>query len=374
MNIQKVCIIGAGNVGISLAVDISASSVKDIVLLTTKNELSSKEFTKIDSDSGKIFKTSRINVTTDYGKGIEGSDIVFITLPSFMIESCVKEVSKYSPKIIIFVPGYGGKEFFCEKLIEQGCLVAGFDRSPYVARLSGSYEVVASTKKSVRLGCISREKTEYVCELLLSFLSFECRPVDNYLTVTLTPSNPILHTARLYTIFKDAKAESIFPSMIKFYGDWNDLSSNILLDMDSELQSICNSFSDIDLSGVIPLSIHYESDTVESLTNKIKSIKSWHNLDSPMKKIGDHYLIDLESRYFQEDFPFGLCVLKAFAQIVDVETPVMDEVLCWYQKLSGLQFSDFGGKLDIKAIPFGSVPQRFGILNPSDVEKFYFGR
>ena len=49
MNIQKVCIIGAGNVGISLAVDISASSVKDIVLLTTKNELSSKEFTKIDS-------------------------------------------------------------------------------------------------------------------------------------------------------------------------------------------------------------------------------------------------------------------------------------------------------------------------------------
>ena len=374
MNIQKVCIIGAGNVGISLAVDISASSVKDIVLLTTKNELSSKEFTKIDSDSGKIFKTSRINVTTDYGKGIEGSDIVFITLPSFMIESCVKEVSKYSPKIIIFVPGYGGKEFFCEKLIEHGCLVAGFDRSPYVARLSGSYEVVASTKKSVRLGCISSEKTEYVCELLLSFLSFECRPVDNYLTVTLTPSNPILHTARLYTIFKDAKAESIFPSMIKFYGDWNDLSSKILLDMDSELQSICNSFSDIDLSGVIPLSIHYESDTVESLTNKIKSIKSWHNLDSPMKKIGDHYLIDLESRYFQEDFPFGLCVLKAFAQIVDVETPVMDEVLCWYQKLSGLQFSDFGGKLDIKAIPFGSVPQRFGILNPSDVEKFYFGR
>ncbi len=49
MNIQKVCIIGAGNVGISLAVDISASSVKDIVLLTTKNELSSKEFTKMST-------------------------------------------------------------------------------------------------------------------------------------------------------------------------------------------------------------------------------------------------------------------------------------------------------------------------------------
>ena len=374
MNIQKVCIIGAGNVGISLAVDISASSVKDIVLLTTKNELSSKEFTKIDSDSGKIFKTSRINVTTDYGKGIEGSDIVFITLPSFMIESCVKEVGKYSPKIIIFVPGYGGKEYFCEKLIEHGCLVAGFDRSPYVARLSGSYEVVASTKKSVRLGCMSREQSKYVCDLLSSFLSFECRAVDNYLTIAFTPSNPILHTARLYSMFKDAVVESSFPKMIKFYGEWNDSSSKVLLDMDLELQSICKSFSAIDLSGVIPLSVHYESDSVESLTKKIKSIKSWHNLDSPMKMNGETYFIDLESRYFQEDFSFGLCILKAYAQIVGVETPVMDSVLWWYQKLSGLQFIDSEGKLDIKTISFGSIPQRFGITKPSDVEKFYFGR
>ena len=235
-------------------------------------------------------------------------------------------------------------------------------------------EVVCSTKKSVRLACMTRKYTEKLCNLLSDMVDFECLPLDNYLTVALTPSNPILHTARLFSIFKDATAELNFPSMIKFYGDWNDLSSKTLLDMDSELQAICKSFSAIDLSGVIPLSIHYESASVEALTSKIKSIKSWNKLNSPMKKIGDKYFIDLESRYFQEDFPFGLCVLKAYAQITCVKTPVMNSVLYWYQKLSGVQFLDSNGNLDTRAIVCGSITQRFGITKPSDMENFYLGR
>lgn len=372
MTVKKICIIGAGNVGISLAVDLSISGVTDIVLLTKKWICYPRNLLKLTVT--QEYKSNKIYVTTDYGKGIEGADIIFVTLPSFMIESCVKEISKYLPKIIVFVPGYGGKEFFCEKLIEGGCLITGFDRSPYVARLSGRYEVVSSTKKGVRLACMSREKTEYVCELLSSFLNFECRSVDNYLTVAFTPSNPILHTARLYSIFKNATAESAFPQMIKFYSEWNNLSSRVLLDMDLEVQAICSSFAGINLSGVIPLSVHYEADSVESLTKKIKSIKSWHNLDSPMKIKGAQYFIGLESRYFQEDFLFGLCIFKVYAQITGVETPVMDKVLSWYQNLSGDVFLDYEGNLDIKAISCGSIPQRFGITKLCDVEKFYLRR
>lgn len=374
MSVGKICVVGAGNVGIALAVDVSVKSGREVILLTKKNGLESEEFVKIDSDTGRTCRSNKISVTSEYNIGIEGANLVFITLPSFMAEACMKEISMYSPKILVFVPGYGGKEFYCKQLIEKGCLVAGFDRSPYVARLSSRHEVVASTKKSVRLGCMTRRHTGELCGLLSDMVDFECHPLDNYLTVALTPSNPILHTARLYSIFKDAAADARLSGMIKFYGEWSDESSRILLDMDAELQSICRCFKNIDLSGVIPLSVHYESDSVEALTQKIRSIKSWHNLDSPVKRMDGHYFIDLESRYFQEDFSFGLSILKAYAQIVGVATPTMDKVLCWYQRLSGVHFFDSEGNLATKVIDGGSVPQRFGITKVCDVEKFYLGR
>ena len=74
-----------------------------------------------------------------------------------------------------------------------------------------------------------------------------------------------------------------------------------------------------------------------------------------MKIKGAQYFIDLESRYFQEDFLFGLCIFKAYAQITGVETPVMDKVLSWHQNLSGDVFLDYEGNLDIKAISCGSI-------------------
>lgn len=369
MSINKICVVGAGNVGIALAVDISVISGKEVILLTQKTDLLSTDFVKIDSDTGKICKSNKIRVTSDYKIGIENADIVFITLPSFLIESCVKKITCFSPKIIVFVPGYGGKEYYCKHLIEKGCLVAGFDRSPYVARLSSKYEVFASTKKSVRLACLTRKMTTEICSLISNITNFVCNPVDNYLVVAFTPSNPILHTARLYTIFKSATTGAAFSKMIKFYGEWNDESSEVLLAMDCELQKICKQFKNIDLSEVIPLSIHYESDSVKALTNKITSIQSWHNLDSPMKSINGEFFIDLESRYFQEDFLFGLCILKAYAQIVNVKTPVMDKVLSWYQDLSGTRVLDSTGKLNKNVI--GSIPQRFGFITVDDVERFY---
>lgn len=371
MSTGKICVVGAGNVGVALAVDVSVKTGREVIILTKKNGLESGEFVKIDSDTGRTCTSNKISVTSEYNVGIEGADFVFITLPSFMIESCMKEISMYFPKILVFVPGYGGKEFLCGELEEKGCLVAGFDRSPYVARLSSRHEVVASTKKSVRLGCMTRRHTGELCGLLSSMVDFECHPLDNYLTVALTPSNPILHTARLYSIFKDATADTRLSGMIKFYGEWNDESSRMLLDMDTELQSICRCFKNIDLSGVIPLSVHYESDSVVALTQKIRSIKSWHNLDSPMKRVGGHYFIDLESRYFQEDFSFGLSILKAYAQIVGVATPTMDKVLCWYQGLSGVRLLDSSMELADELLAGGSVPQRFGVKTISDAEGFY---
>jgi hypothetical protein len=44
-------------------------------------------------------------------------------------------------------------------------------------------------------------------------------------------------------------------------------------------------------------------------------------------------VLDLRSRYFTEDFPYGLDLLRQLAKEKNVNTPTMDEVQRWGQQM-----------------------------------------
>ena len=47
---------------------------------------------------------------------------------------------------------------------------------------------------------IPSARAEECCRLIEGIYGIPCRPIPNFLNLTMTPSNPILHTARLRTI------------------------------------------------------------------------------------------------------------------------------------------------------------------------------
>lgn len=367
----NICIVGAGNVGLSAAVDISQNEAYSVCLLTSKaNLLSDKTLYKHDTDKDITLTGNKIIITSDYDFALSSAEIVLITLPTFLIKSFIEKLESYNPKLILFIPGYGGKEFFCNNLLQKGVIISGLDRSPYVARLTDINHVNASAKRSIRVGALGH-KNDNIAELIESLFSIPCSQVKNYLTVTFTPSNPILHTSRLCSLFHEATFETEFTRMIKFYAEWNNSSSELLLKMDNELMNICKAFSGIDLSGVIPSSQHYESKTPLELTNKISSIVSLHNIDSPMVKNDNKYFIDKNSRYFHEDFLHGLVILKAFAIIASIKTPNMDSVLRWYEKLTTSNILDESDTLIFNKLEDIGIPQNYGIKTKADVYSFY---
>lgn len=335
--LKNICVIGAGNVGVASAVDFSLNSECNVSLLTSKaKSLTVASFKIIDTDTNNIRTGKNITVSDDYNEVLSDADLVVITVPSFCVELVIEKVSNFNPKIILFTPGYGGKEKYCERLIEEGCAITGFDRSPYICRLSEPTVVSASKKSKIRLGCLNTNNPSEICKLYESLFEFEVELLPNYLTVALTPSNPVLHTSRLYAMFKEAKLSTPFSRMIKFYAEWNDESSDVMLKMDSELQNLCRkieSVENIDLSKVIPLSVHYESPTVQAMTAKISHIKSFQNINSPLVEKNGSYFIDDKSRYFKEDFDFGLAILQNYGIKYDVPTPTMGLVMDWYKKL-----------------------------------------
>jgi hypothetical protein len=82
--------------------------------------------------------------------------------------------------------------------------------------------------------------------------------------------------------------------------------------------------------GSIPTILdYYESTDAVSLTNKLKSIQAFKGLKSPMKKVDGGYIPDFGSRYFTEDFPYGLHIVQSQARQHGVSTPMIDEILLW---------------------------------------------
>lgn len=109
-----------------------------------------------------------------------------------------------------------------------------------------------------------------------------------------------------------------------------------MLGIDSELQKMCKVLTEIDMRGVVSLKTHYESPTVSDLTRKIRSIPSFKGIYAPLIPTqSNEFRIDVNSRFFTEDFPYGLCIIKGFCEICGISTPYIDKVLQWYPGIYG---------------------------------------
>lgn len=368
---MKIAIIGAGNIGTAMAAKISEDKKNDVCIYSTRAQKWLDIITYIDIRTGEKKKSNKIKVTDKLDKCVSGANIVFVTYPSFLRKDCIDDIAEYCVKgcLVVFVPGGGGIEYFCEGLREKQCIVAGTDRVPCVSRLIQYGESVQiDWKKSVRGSCLFGATTEYVVDLLSKVLQLKCFPLKNYLVITLTPANQIMHPVRLYSLFKYANAETEFEQQIPFYREWDDDTSHILLACDNELQNLCKNLKKLELEEVVPLGVHYESMTPSEMTKKLRSIPSFSNIKTPLKKHDDgKYRIDFESRYFQEDFPYGLCIIKSIAELCHMETPWIDRILCWDENIENKEYF-VDGKWCGKDLKSTNIPQVNGIQT---LDEFY---
>lgn len=101
------------------------------------------------------------------------------------------------------------------------------------------------------------------------------------MALTLTPSNPILHTARLKTIFNDYRPGVTYGPLPLFYEDWDDDSSELLMACDDEIQAICRALPGFGLEYVVSERSFYDADTAEEMTHAISTDESLKGLATP---------------------------------------------------------------------------------------------
>lgn len=338
---MKVTVIGGGNIGTLMAADaaISGHSVimyaRDVSGFDTNLEV-------LDNDKNLLYSTKIDGVTSDLEDAVKDADVLFVTYPAFAFGSLGDKLDKLinEPKMIGIIPGSGGAEFAFKKLIDKGCTLFGFQRVHSIARLNqkGKSVCMLGRKDDISVGVIPQSKAAEVSKLMSDMFKMPCNALPNYLCLTLTPSNPVLHTSRLFTMFENWKPDIVYDRNILFYEEWTDYASEMLILCDGEVQEFCERIP-LDLKQVKSLKEHYESDTIGKMTEKIQSIKAFKGLTSPMKKEEDGFVPDFDSRYFTADFSYGLKILIDISELFEVQCPNLKKMWNWY-----LDYMKYGEK------------------------------
>ncbi len=368
---MNISIIGAGNLGTAIAADLGRKhSVK---LYSSKPDKFSKELVFRDMENNIEFTSMVSKVTNSYEEAVSNADMVFIAVPTFLTKPTVEGIMPYLSKntILGFVPGAGGVEYLARSAIEAGNTVFGFERVPYVARVEEYGRIVSASKKAhYRVASIPSSQAGRISHLIEELFNVPCTPMLEFISITLTPS---LHCARLYDLYRNYKQGEELEDNPFFYGEWRDSASYITFNLDYELHQVCDALTSngISASEVVPYPVHYESATPELLTKKLRSIQSLSRIKGPLLQTATgRFILDIDSRYFTESYPYRLSIVKGLADIVELEVPKTDEVLQWYSRLACKEYYNnniFMGKDVIEC----NIPQNYGIHTIEALRDFY---
>lgn len=370
---MKVTILGGGNIGMCLLGEISRLKGYEVTILTSKPGIFGKQIKIVDDEKNIAYSSGCFNATSNLEEAVKDADIILCTLPAFLRKDTIASISKVIKKTAClgFFPGYGGAEFYCKDLIEQGVTIFGLQKVPYVARtkVCGQIAGLMSKKRVVYVGAIPIRRTTEIASILEDMLLIKCKCLSNYMAATLLPGNPILHTSGSYVYLKDYREGMLFPGQIYYYQTWTDEMSKTACCFSDEMVKVCNAIP-VNLSEVQSIQEYYESPTPEKLTEKFHQIPSFYPLTLPMVKEEGGYRPDFSSRFYTEDIPFGVCIIKALALLAGVETPTVDRILDWYYKMTGKQYFKEDNTYG-KDIAETAIPQLFGIRDMEDLKTFY---
>lgn len=346
---MKITIVGGGNIGTQFAVH-CAEKGHDVIVFTSNPSIFQKKLRIVD-DTGCITHEGFINQATDHPEiAFTDRDLIFITYPADVIGNAAKLMTSYvnEKTIIGVVPGNGGSECVFRQFIENGNTFFLIERVPAIARIVKKGETVKSTgyRSELHISSLPQSKASECSDIVNQIFDMECKVIPYLLNLTLTPSNPILHTTRLRTIFKEYQPGVTYDRVPLFYEEWNDESSELLLKCDDEVQKICKALPEHHLENVKSLRDHYQSYTIQQMTNKISGIPAFKGIKTPSVQIDGRYIPDLHSRYFTADFSYGLSIIRQVAEFAGVDTPFIDETMEWYKNIAiehnEFHYSDYG--------------------------------
>lgn len=331
MKIITIC--GGGSLGHVIAGWLSARNHARVNILTNRPEKWSHEIA-VDTPDGEVLNGKIAVISKNPGDVIPLSDVVLLCLPGFLIKDELERIKPYLGIRTFVGSVFSSTGFFFEAqtVLKAEQPLWGFQRVPFISRVDeyGKSAHLLGYKSSYNIAVenVSDQAKMNFASMMQDWFERPVALLKNYYEVSLTNSNPLLHTSRLYTMFGGNNDGRVYSRMICFYEEWTEEAADLYIKMDAEFFTLLKVLPVTD--GFLPTVLdYYESRDAKSLAAKLASIEGFKGIPSPMKQVKDGWIADYESRYFTEDFPFGLKYIWHLAHENGISCPNIDKVYEW---------------------------------------------
>lgn len=328
---MNICICGGGNLG-HVVLGVLAAQPQNRVSLLTNHPQRWADTVMVTDPNGKQYVGIIAQITNRAEDVIPHSDIVLLCLPGFAIREELEKIRPYlsATAAVGSIVSSTGFFFEAQRLLPKEQPLFGFQRVPFISRTT-EYGRSAELKGYKPLLNLAIEQTANKEALRLTIEQLFQTPtqlLQSHYEASLTNSNPLLHPSRLYTLWKDWHEGIVYDKNPYFYADWTLEAAQLYIDMDAEFQTLLRTLP-VRSEAIPDVLTYYESHDAASLAHKLRTIPAFQGILSPMKEVEGGFLPDFHSRYFTEDFPFGMRFIIELAQEKGVQIPKMKEVYEW---------------------------------------------
>lgn len=281
------------------------------------------------------------------------ADLVILTVPAHVraawLRGIVQALPRDKPVYVGAIPGFCGFDWLAEQILAErpNAVIWGMKDVPHTAYdlRPGISVRMGGAKQLLHVGTHAREGAAARAALQGMLQRLYAAPVqllDHFLEITLTPGNPIMHSSVVYGLVGPYSQwhGRAFPAPVCWWTDCTELGAYFLERSDAESQRLCKVVEErlgIDLSSVKPL--HQEiveayGDQIRdprTLLSVLRTNQAYDAIEAPMVPAPTQrgYVIDKDSRAFQEDVAYGLAVLVEMGRRLGVPLPHIREIFDW---------------------------------------------
>lgn len=387
MKINTITICGSGNAAHAMIPVIQSNFSGEINLFFRyqhKVDIFKKlidEKRNITAIIGKEKLYGRPNKVSRFAEEVcQDADLILLPLPAFAHEPTISQIAPFLKEeaIIGTIPARSGFEYPTLKILREAnrekVSIFGLQTLPWACRTReyASKVEILGTKEVVGLAAYPTDATSELSKKLSHLLNLKVEPLPNMLTLTLANIGQIVHPGIMYGLFKGNETKKYTKEEIPlFYQGVTKEIAQILAEMSNEIllltRELKNKFENIDLTNVLSLEewllTSYDNSIIDKSTLETCFVTNhaYQGLCAPIREVENGYFLpDFQSRYLTEDVPYGLVVTRAIAQLAEVKTPIIDEVILTVSKWMDKEYL-VNGYLIGKDIKETRIPQNYGI-------------
>lgn len=343
---MNIAILGTGNVGNTLAADLTLKGNKVNLVKTSGNPIHNENFSKIlktreikmITETGKE-KIALINlVTKDIEAGIKDADIIIITIQTIYHEELIKKLVPFlKDQIIMMLPGYLSTYLFKKYMGDNfnECTFVECESSTIDCRII-SPGVVRVLFENVRnpIAVFPSDRTEKIAEKLKGFgYNYFCR--ENIIETALHNPNLIVHTIgglmsipRIeYSKGKYSMYREVFTPTV-----WK-----LVEGLDQEKKDILSRMNFAPIAYVDACCFRNSEDL--NIDSKEIFVKYANNSAPEGPNVSN-------SRFITEDVPEGLVLMESIGKLLKIETPITTSLIDLANTFMGKEYRKVGRTLE----------------------------